>query len=412
AKRLLPKAAALRKRTKLLYYQRLPAFTEVFMWFALVWALCGLALVASFGANWRRMRRIPRLLPPCVPPDPPFISILIPARNEERAIRRCVSGALAQRYPHFEVIVVDDGSTDRTPAILAELAATDSRLRVVPGRPLPPGWVGKCNACQQASDAASGEWLLFLDADTAPAPDLAAALLCHALATNGDMVTIFPFLELGTWAERLVLPPFIALIVSIFPFERLAQPDVRPDEVLANGQCIFVRRAAYDAIGGHNAVRGEVLEDVRLGQTLRAAGFTVRGAIGMEYLAVRMYTSAAEVAEGLMKNASAGSRSGGWRSLTGMSLLLAQAYGPLALMAGGLLIDGLAGCVAFGAGLLAWLVGLLFWGTLYRRFYRLNPLYALLWPVGLMMYLFIAGYGIVRVQLGRGVTWKGRRYAG
>lgn len=391
---------------------QLLATAEVCMWLALLWALCGLALVASFGAHWYRMHRVPRLASPCLPSDLPFISILIPARNEERAIRRCVTGALAQRYPHFEVIVVDDGSTDRTPLILAELVATDPRLRVVPGRPLPPGWVGKCNACQQASEVAIGAWLLFLDADTAPAPDLVAALLCHALATNGDMVTIFPFLELGTWAERLVLPPFIALIMSIFPFERLAQPDVRPEEVLANGQCIFVRRAAYDAIGGHSAVRGEVLEDVRLGQALRAAGFTVRGAIGMEYLSVRMYTSAAEVAEGLMKNAAAGVRSGGWRSWTGMGLLLAQAYGPLLLMAGGWLSGGLAGSVALGAGFLAWLAGMFFWGLLYRRFYRLSPLYAVLWPIGLMMYLLIAGYGILRVQSGRGVTWKGRRYAG
>ncbi len=383
------------------------------MWSILLSLLIGGGLLAGFGANWRRLRRIPRLSSPCLPADPPFISILIPARNEERAIRRCVSAALAQRYPHFEVVVVDDGSTDRTPLILADLAVSDARLRVVQGRPLPPGWVGKCHACQQASAVARGEWLLFLDADTAPAPDLTAALLSHALTTDGDMVTIFPFLELGSWAERLVLPPFIALIVSIFPFERLAQPDVRPEEVLANGQCIFVRRAAYDAIGGHSAVRGEVLEDVRLGQTLRAAGFTVRGAVGLEYLTVRMYTSAAEVAEGLMKNASAGSRSGGWRSLTGMSLLLAQAYGPCMLFLAGLAgAPSIAAAVAMSAGIVSWLAGLLFWGTLYRRFYRLSPWYALLWPIGLLMYLFIAGYGILRVQFGRGVTWKGRRYAG
>lgn len=382
------------------------------MWFALLWVLSGLALIASFGMNWRRMRRIPRLSPPCLPPDPPLISILIPARNEERVIGRCVRGVLAQRYPNFEVIVVDDGSTDRTPAILADLAANDPRLHVIPGRTLPPGWVGKCHACQQASDVAKGTWLLFLDADTVPEPDLTAALLCHALATNADLVTIFPFLELGTWAERLVLPSFVALIVSIFPFERLSQPDVRPTEVLANGQCLFVRRSAYNAVGGHYAVRGEVLEDVRLGQTLRAAGFTVRGAIGMEYLSVRMYTNAREVVEGLMKNASAGSRSGGWRSLAGMGLLLGQAYGPLILMVGGLLGGGVAGQAALVAGLLAWLAGLLFWGMLYRGFYRLSPFYALLWPIGLLMYLSIAGWGIVQVWLGRGVMWKGRRYAG
>ncbi|MGQ9612031.1 glycosyltransferase [Chloroflexus sp.] len=382
------------------------------MWLTLLWVVIGLGLAGSFLGQWQRMRQIPRLTSPCLPPDPPLISILIPARNEERGIGRCVQGALAQRYPHIEVIVVDDGSTDRTPAILADLAVTDTRLRIITGKPLPPGWVGKCHACQQASSAASGEWLLFLDADTAPAPDLVAALLCHALSTNGDMVTIFPFLELKTWSERLILPPFVALIVSIFPFERLAKPDVRPEEVLANGQCIFVRRSAYEAIGGHGAVRAEVLEDVRLGQCLRAAGFTVRGAIGMEYLAVRMYTNVAEVIEGLMKNASAGSRSGGRRSWIGMSVLLAQAYGPLLLMSGGWFTGGWAGSLVALVGILSWLIGLLFWGTLYQRFYRLNPLHAVLWPVGLLMYLLIAGYGILRVRLGQGVVWKGRRYVG
>jgi hypothetical protein len=100
------------------------------------------------------------------------------------------------------------------------------------------------------------------------------------------------------------------------------------------------------------------------------------------------------------------------RSWFAMTILLAQAYAPFLLMITGWLLSGWAGSVVFLAGLLAWLAGLLFWGMLYRRFYHLNPLHALLWPIGLLLYLLIAGYGILRVQLGRGVTWKGRRYAG
>ncbi|NCC35330.1 MAG: glycosyltransferase family 2 protein, partial [Chloroflexia bacterium] len=128
-------------------------------------------LLVGYWRDWRRVQRQPRFPAPApLPADAPLVSILIPARNEERAIGRSVAGALAQTYPQFEVIVVDDGSTDGTAARLAELA--NPKLRVLSGRPLPVGWVGKCNACQQLGETARGEWLLYLDADTAPAPEL------------------------------------------------------------------------------------------------------------------------------------------------------------------------------------------------------------------------------------------------
>lgn len=375
-----------------------------------------LLLLWGYWRDWARLAWRPRLGPPDPPPpETPLVSLLIPARNEERGIVRCVAGALAQSYPAIEVLVVDDGSTDATPALLAGLS--DPRLRVLPGRPLPPGWVGKCNACQQLAEAARGEWLLFLDADTAPQPDLAAALLSHARRRELDLVTILPFLELGSFWERAVLPPFLALIAELYPFERLERPDTRPEEVLANGQCILVRRAAYEAVGGHGAVRAEVLEDVRLAQAIRRAGFRVGGGEGLDLLRVRMYTSGREVAAGLMKNAAAGYRSGGLRSLVAAARLVALAFGPLWLLAAGAgLAAAGAGPVAAGAvaamGALALGAGLAFWGALYRQLYGLSAAHGLLWPLGLMAYLLIALAGMWRVRSGRGVEWKGRRYAG
>lgn len=381
----------------------------------LIAAGAALLLLEAYRRDWVRLGRRPRLAPPGPPLAPaPLVSLLIPARDEERSIGRCVAGALAQTHPATEVIVLDDGSADGTPAILAGL--DDRRLRVLAGRPLPAGWAGKCNACQQLGAAARGEWLLFLDADTAPQPALVAALLAHARRRELDMVTIFPFLELGTFWERAVLPPFLALITALYPFERFERPDARPDEVLANGQCILVRRAAYEAIGGHGAVRDEVLEDVRLAQALRRAGYRVGGGEGLPYLRVRMYTSGREVAAGLTKNAAAGYRSGGWRSLWAAARLAAMAFGPLWLLAAG------AGLAAAGRGDLGWALlgagavtlgaGVALWGAMYRRLYGLSALHGLIWPLGLAAYLLIALGGMWRVRSGRGVVWKGRRYAG
>lgn len=390
-------------------------FAEGLMAILLLAAGAALLLVWWFWSDWLRLSRRPRL----GPPDPALarsglVSILIPARDEERGIGRCVAGALAQGAPALEVIVLDDGSTDGTAAILAAVA--DPRLRVVQGRPLPPGWVGKCNACQQLGEAARGEWLLFLDADTAPQPELVAALLTHAERRGLDLVTVFPFLELGTFWERAVLPPFLALIAALYPFERFEQPDVRPDEVLANGQCILVRRAAYQAVGGHGAVRDEVLEDVRLAQAIRRAGYRVGGGEALAYLRVRMYTSGREVAAGLTKNAAAGYRSGGARSGWAATRLALMAFGPLWLLGAGLALAlggaGATGWAVAGLGLVTLGVGLGLWGALYRRLYGLSPLYGLVWPLGLLAYLLIALGGMWRVRSGRGVEWKGRRYAG
>lgn len=382
----------------------------------LVAAVVTVLLITGYANMWARRRAWPRLAAPAPPPPAaPLVSLLIPARNEERSIGRCVAGALAQRYPHVEVLVLDDGSTDGTAAVLAQFAH-DPRLRVLQGQPLPPGWVGKSYACQQLSMQARGSWLLFLDADTAPHPDLTAALLTHAHRRQLDLVTVFPFLELGTFWERVILPPFLHLITAIYPVERFEHPASRPDEVLANGQCIFVRRAAYEHIGGHGAVRNQVLEDVHLAQAIRAAGFRVGGVEGFAYLRVRMYQNGREVVEGLTKHAAAGMRNGGARSWRVAWSQLVLAWGPPVMMSYGVMLQATGAAAPGGATLLlgglAWMAGLSMWGALYRSQYRLSPLYALLWPFGLLVYLLIAVRGIWHVYQGRGVSWKGRTYMG
>lgn len=383
-----------------------------------------LVLLAVFAQEYLRLRTAPHLAakPARDDNDPAHpsehISVLIPARNEAHTIGRCLDGLVQQTFPHYEVIVVDDASTDTTPAILADYAAHHAQVRVVHSTPLPPGWTGKCYACQQAAHAADthSTWLLFLDADTAPQPALLEALLDYAHRTQADMVTLFPFQELGSFWERLIIPPFLTLVQAVFPFERLNAPDASPDDVMANGQCILVRQDAYHAIGGHGAVRGAVLDDVRLAQTLRAAGFRTVAAMGLHALRVRMYTSGRGLLEGLTKNAVAGFRSGGPRSASAGVRQFALVIAPLLLLAvGGLLLavrgDVLAWAVLLH-GLVVLLAALVVWGARLRHTYALPVGYALLWPVGMLSYGMITVWSLWNIRSGRGVMWKGRTYAG
>jgi glycosyltransferase involved in cell wall biosynthesis len=378
----------------------------------LVFATCVLGLLLiGVAQEMIRLRRMPYLTTPAAPlAAAPRVSLLIPARNEAHTIRRCLDGALHQTYEPYEVIVVDDGSSDATPAILAEYARRSPHLRVLRNETLATGWTGKAFACQQAATAAQGEWLLFLDADTVPHAQLVAAVLAHAQREQCDLLTVFPFLELRSFWERTVLPAFRAMIYGTYPFARLNANDTQMHEVMANGQCLLIRRALYAAIGGHGAVRSQVLEDVHLARAIHQAGGRVGGVIDTgDHVQVRMYTNGREVLEGLTKNAAAGYRSGGRRALWVGARLFFLALAPIWLLVPGLLLRRWSVLMMGGVAALAALAS---WRTTLRRLYRLPGWYALLWPVGLHAYGLILLRSMWRVQRGQGVTWKGRTYVG
>ncbi len=381
----------------------------------------GLPLVALLAAaglahDYWRMQRLPRLATPeRLPAEQPLVSLLIPARNEARSIGRCLAGALAQSYAPYEVVVVDDHSSDDTAAIVARYAAQDTRLRLVRSAPLPPGWMGKCHACQQASDHAhaQSEWLLFLDADTAPAPHLLAALLTTARQQQLDMLTLFPFLELKSFWERLILPPFIALLHATFPMRAQVPADARAETLIANGQCIFVRRSAYNALGGHAAVAGDIIDDVMLARALHRGGFRIGAAVADDAIRVRMYTNGREVLEGLTKNASSGLQSGGPAALLAGTRQFALALLPPLLAAAGLVRAARHNNTSAALpGLVLWAAAVGMWGALLRQRYALSPAWGLLWPAGLMAYGLITLRSVWLRHRGRGLLWKGRTYAG
>ncbi len=369
---------------------------------------------AAVGLLIARDVRSARALPVLAPvrePVPAAVSVIIPARNEAARIGRLLDGLARQTARTFEVIVLDDNSDDGTSALVRARAAELPSLRVIAGEPLPPAWAGKCWACWQAAQASHKPWLLFLDADTAVAPELIDTLLARAEQCNRDFLTLLPFLELGSVAERVLMPAFVALIHAVFPFDLVNDPG--SPLAMANGQCILIRRRTYFAVDGHAAVRDSVLEDVSLARLVKGKGYRTEVAAAVDLLRVRMYTNLAEVSEGLRKNAWAGYRAGGWRSAWGGARQAFLAFTPSLLLLGGIVALRRADpraplLLAFGT--LQWTITTAYWSFVVARLNRLNPLWGVLLPVGTLGYFVLAGLAWLSIRRGTGVQWKGRMY--
>ncbi len=235
----------------------------------------------------------------------PLVSVLVPARNEAAVISGTVARLLAQDYPCFELIVLDDHSTDGTGDLARAAGHGDGRLRVISGADLPRGWAGKNWACHQLAQAARGDLLVFTDADTLWLPGGLSAVVAEQVRTNADLLTVWPTQVTETWPERLVVPLMALVVIGYLPVFLTHYAPWTPFAA-ATGQCLAFRRAAYDAIGGHTAVKGEVLEDVKFARRIKAAHLRLRMADGDGLVACRMYTDWPSVRDGYAKNILAG----------------------------------------------------------------------------------------------------------
>ena len=345
------------------------------------------------------------------PVEPPLVSIVIPARNEARNIAPCVESALASTHPRLEVIVVDDHSTDETGAIAASIAARDPRLRVIVPPPLPDDWFGKQWACANGAAAARGAILGFLDADTRQAPDLVTRVV-NAMATRGAvLLSVAGTQEMGSFWERLVQPQVFGILLQRYGGTEHVNRSRFASAKIANGQCLWVRREAYDAAGGHGAVRHKVAEDLAMAQHWFRAGRTVALVLGTDQLSTRMYTSLRELIEGWGKNVFAGGRDampfGALGRVIFPLLLLLPSF--FQLVPPVVLVLGLAGVV--GSATLTWAAiatgaNLVWWALVYL-WLRVSPAYALLHPLGAIVLLYISVRAMLR---GRRVRWKERDY--
>ncbi|MEJ2678819.1 MAG: glycosyltransferase family 2 protein [Gemmatimonadota bacterium] len=359
-------------------------------------------------------RRRPRLAdsPADPPPDAPLVSVIVPARDEADNISGCLAGLLHSEWPDYEIIVVDDRSQDGTREIAEALAEqTGGRVRVVAGERLPEGWIGKPWACWQGYQAARGDLLLFTDADTRHGPDLLARAVRALRDRSADMLSVLPRqVMVGFW-ERFMLPHVWFVITSRYPLMTRVNRTDNPLTAMANGQFILVRRQAYEAIGGHAAVRHEVVEDVRLAQHMVAAGRSLFLAHGEEFIRTRMYASLAGIIEGWSKNVARGARLGAWPPIRAIAPWAAVALPLIAwVLPPALLAVSLAGIGGDGLGLWAAATtgaSLFFW-VVVDLHHRIPVAYALTFPFGAMATALVFARSALR---GGRIRWKGRSYS-
>jgi chlorobactene glucosyltransferase len=338
-----------------------------------------------------------------------LVSVIIPARNERAVIETVVTSVLASAYRPLEVLVVDDRSTDDTAARVGELARRDPRLRLIAGEELPPGWYGKPWACLQGYRAARGDLLLFTDADTRHAPELLGRAVGALRETGADLLTIAPRQRCETFWERIVMPQ-IWLLLGVRYHPARVNRSRRPRDVIANGQFILMPRASYEAVGTHEAVRGDVAEDLALAQAVVARGGRLHFAFAERLMETRMYQGLGALIEGWSKNVYLGGRRSFpeepvLRALVPVMLALAFCFwlAPPSALVFGVLAGAPAPSAIVATGL-----GALFWCLICFGM-QIPAIYGLGYPLGAAVALYIAARSTLRGR--RRVEWRGRTYA-
>ncbi|MCO6418135.1 glycosyltransferase [Siccirubricoccus sp. KC 17139] len=355
------------------------------------WVVLTLALLpVVFGAV--NLWLLPRLRSASAPGL--LVSILIPARDEAANIAACLEAAAASRGVAVEILVMDDGSSDGTGGIVARLAATDPRVRLLHAPPLPPGWTGKVHACARLAEAARGTHLLFIDADVRLAPGAAAAMAGHAAARGIGLVSGVPRQVIGSLGEALTVPAINLLLLGYLPAAGRAFTR-HPSLAAACGQLLLCDRAAYARAGGHAALHGVLHEAIALARRFRAAGERTEVVDGAPLAACRMYRGLGEAWAGFVKNAREGMATP--LGLPVWTLLLAGGHlAPFLLLPAGPAFAALALVLALRVAIT-------------RR--AQEPWWTVpLHPLTVAVALAIQWDALGRAALGRGAGWKGRAY--
>jgi glycosyltransferase involved in cell wall biosynthesis len=331
------------------------------------------------------------------------VSIIVPARNEQEDIEQCLRGLLALDYDNYEVIAVNDRSTDRTGEIMDRVAASPAAhgcLRIVHVSELPAGWLGKTHAMWSAGLQATGEWLLFTDADVLFKPDVLRRALSYAASEQADHVVVFPLIIMKRPGEKMM----IAFFQTLFTFGhrpwRVADPDT--DDHMGVGAFNMVRRTAYETVGTYKALRMEVLDDMKLGKVIKKAGLRQRNVFGEDLISVRWAKGAMGVVDNLTKNFFAVLSFQWWRtvaSAVGLFFLNLWPFIGLWLAHGWVRLPY---AIALGSMFLIYL------GMSLRS--SIPPYYFVLHPVSTVLFEYTLLRSMFLTLWNDGVTWRGTKY--
>jgi chlorobactene glucosyltransferase len=370
----------------------------------IIWYLAVLLVQVLLGRrSWRQYQKLPRLRASPFPAAYwPRVSIVVPARDEERHLAPLLASLRALDYPDYEIIVVDDNSADGT----ASLAAA-ARVRVQTGAPLPAGWAGKAFACHQGVAATDGEWILFTDADTVHAPTSLRAAIAYSRREDLDVLSLVPGQECVTFFERLLLPLAFSVVFAGSSTRRVCRDGMAPgrDRPLVSGAYILCRRDLYERTGGYAAIGDSIIEDAMLIDVLVREQHRYRLCRAEHLVRVRLYGCFAELWAGFRKNTAR-------YALHDLLPLLRMAVysvvlGGLPRLAHGALRAGRRALLALT--LLNYVTGVVCLVPWYRRF-GVRGGYAALYPVGVGVLALISADSAWRTVSRRGVSWKGRNY--
>lgn len=371
--------------------------------------VCLLVFLCISLYNTRRFLKIEKRPFSGDPNSAPKISVLVPARNEETSIGRLVESLLKQDYPKYEVIVLNDNSSDRTGEILnGFLKIPTVVLKVIDGVELPAGWVGKNWACHQLFKAATGELLLFTDADTAYEPEALSSAERFLHENDVDFFSVVPFQEVGTWSEKLVIPFLYYLFIAYLPNEFvLKRRDVKYSA--ANGQFMFFKKTVYETVGGHETVKNNIVEDIFLARLLKTKGYKIALPNAVEIVRCRMYRNFSEVFKGFSKNYFAAMEYNLFVMSAFLLHLFALYIAPLIFVAVALITSDFS-IFAFWlplshillAGIIRFIASVQF---------KMPAVQAFLHPASVLMVMII-GINSVRWAFSKkGSEWKGRTYS-
>ena len=340
---------------------------------------------------------------PALPSGNPLVSIIVPARNEEETIEKCLRSLLSLDYDNYEVIAVNDRSTDRTGEIMESIATTYASvasIRIIHHLELPAGWLGKTHAMWTAAKEATGDWLLFTDADVIFKPDSVRRAVAYAESQGADHVVLFPRMIMKRPGEYMMIAFFQTMFMFGHRPWKVADPST--NDHMGVGAFNLVRGRVYEAVGTYQALRMEVLDDMKLGKVVKNSGFAQRNVFGGDLISIRWAHGAFGIVNNLTKNFFAVLSFQSWRTLLSAVGLAFLNYGPFL----GLSLAGGWARLPYAIALVS--LFLIYVGMSWRS--AVPPYYFLLHPLSTSLFIYTLLRSMILTLRNDGIVWRGTKY--